>query len=72
MIATKTIHTVHYESNWLRYLGRKIWKKVPTNIKKLGSVKTFKFAIKRWIPETAPGDSANGMSTQPSWLSMRF
>ena len=59
--ATRPMHAVNYGSN---YLGPKIWEMVPSDVKNLGTVKAFKFVIKRWLPETTFVDSANGMSTK--------
>lgn len=36
---------------------------VPSDVKKLEVVKAFKFAIKMWLPDISPADSANGMAT---------
>ena len=47
---TRPIHTVHYESNSLSYLGPKIWEMIPSDVKNLRTVKDFKFFIKRWLP----------------------
>ena len=58
------IATVNYGSNWLHYFGPKIWEKVPSDIKKLETVKALKFVIKRWLPETYPVDSANSIYTK--------
>ena len=33
--ATRPIHTIHYGSNSLSYVGPKIWKIVPSNVKNL-------------------------------------
>ena len=52
--ATSLIHPVHYGSNYFSYLGPKIREMVPSDVKILGIVKAFKFAIKRWIPENCP------------------
>ena len=49
--ATRSIHTVNYGSN---YLGPKIWEMVPSDVKNLGTVKAFKFLIKRRLPENYP------------------
>ena len=47
---TRPIHTVHYGSNSLSYLGPKIWEMIPSDVKNLRTVKDFKFVIKRWLP----------------------
>ena len=34
------------------YVGQKIWSQVPDEIKSLKSLKSFKKAIKKWVPQT--------------------
>ena len=48
------IRTVHRGEDTLRYLGCKIWKLVPTNIKQSTSVEQFKKLIREWIPSDCP------------------
>lgn len=56
--------SIHCRSNWLDHLGPEIWiQVVPSDVKKLEVVKAFKFAIKMWLPDISPADSANGMAT---------
>ena len=52
--ATRTIRTVHYGDNSLRYLGPKIWEQVPSHMKEAESVEVFKSRIKNWIPDNCP------------------
>ena len=48
MFHSRHIRTVHFNSETLSYLARKIWKLVPEEIKKLESVASFKNAIEKW------------------------
>ena len=52
--ATRPIHTVHYGSNSLGYLGPKIQELVPGDIKNFGTLRAFKVSIKSWLPENCP------------------
>ena len=45
---------------------------VPSDVKILGTLKAFKFAIKRWLPETASVHSKNGMSTKLAFYEFRM
>lgn len=36
MFGTRPTYTVHYGSNWLSYLGPKIWENVPSDVKNQG------------------------------------
>ena len=45
---------VHYGLNTLTYLGPRMWKLLPNNLKRLESVKAFKSKIKTWIPDNFP------------------
>ena len=45
---------VNYVWQWIQsvsYLGPKIWDLVPSEVKESESLNTFKFKMKRWIPE---------------------
>ena len=48
------IRTVRWGEDTLRYLGCKIWKIVPEDIKKLTSVEQFKKQIRQWVPTNCP------------------
>ena len=48
------IHTTHYGSESLGYLGPKLWEMIPTSIRELQSLHAFKRAIKKWVPESCP------------------
>ena len=48
------IRTVHRGEDTLRYLGCKIWKIVPENIKQSTSVEQFKKRIRKWDPSDCP------------------
>ena len=48
------IRTVHWGEDTLRYLGCKVWKIVPENIKKSTSVEQFKKKIRQWVPNDCP------------------
>ena len=48
------IHKVHKGEDSLRFLGCKIWKLVPQNIKESESVDKFKFKIRKWKPIKCP------------------
>ena len=52
---TKSINTIHQDSNLLSYLGPKLWEMVWRDFKNLE-------AVKAWLLiRTNPTDSANGM-----------
>ena len=51
---TRPIHTVHYESNLLIYIGLNIWEVVANEAKNLKNVKPLKFVTKCWLPENCP------------------
>ena len=48
------IYKVHKCEDSLRFLGCKIWKLVPQNIKESESVDKFKFKIRKWKPIKCP------------------
>ena len=52
--ASNNIRTVHYGLQSISYLGPKIWKLVPNNIKESTSLGVFKVAIKKWVPDGCP------------------
>ena len=45
------VRTVNYG---IRYLGPKIWKSIPANIKEVDTIECFKSGIKNWKPESYP------------------
>ena len=48
------INTVSFGENSLRYLGPKIWEKVPEYMRELESLEKFKTVIKTWVPQECP------------------
>ena len=46
--------SVNYGTKSLRYLGPKIWNKLPDKLKQAASLSTFKAEIKTWIPTDCP------------------
>ena len=48
------INSVRYAIHSLTYLGRKIWKIVPEDIKKSESLNVFRTKIKKWISRDCP------------------
>ena len=50
----ENVKTVHYGTGSLSFLGTKIWKLVPLEIKTSHSSEEFKKKIKSWIPENCP------------------
>ena len=48
------IRTVHRGEDTLRFLGCKIWKILPENIKQSKSVDQFKTLVRKWIPKECP------------------
>ena len=51
---TENVRTVHYGTESLSFLGPKIWKIVPSEIKTSTSWQIFKNKIKQWVPENCP------------------
>ena len=49
--ASRTINTVHYGSESLSFLGPKIWKMLPVDLKNSDSLDSFKSGIKNWGPQ---------------------
>ena len=48
------VKTVNYGLESIRFLGPKIWKSVPNDLKRKESVSSFTTAIKKWKPEQCP------------------
>ena len=51
---TENVRTVHYGTESLSFLGPKIWKILPSEIKTSTSLQVFKNKIKQWVPENCP------------------
>ena len=51
---SENVKTVHYGTESLSFLGPKIWKLVPLEIKNSTSLQIFKIKIKTWVPESCP------------------
>ena len=51
---TENVKTVHYGTESLSFLGPKIWKLLPVDIKSSNTLQIFKNKIKSWIPENCP------------------
>ena len=49
--ATRLLHTVHYRSYYLTYLGPNIWERVPSDVKNVLTLKTFNTARKIIFPK---------------------
>ena len=49
-----TVKLVNYGLESIRFLGPKIWKSLPNNLKKKESIESFKMAFKEWKPESCP------------------
>ena len=52
--AARRIKTVRYGSEFLLYLGPRLWNILPDECKKLQSVKDFKAKIRSRVPENCP------------------
>ena len=53
-LVSNNIRTVHYGLQSISYLGPRIWKLEPGNIKESTSLESFKTAIKWWVPHGCP------------------
>ena len=49
-----SVNTVYNGTETVSFLGPKLWELIPAKIKELGSLKSFKKAIKNWKPERCP------------------
>ena len=49
------IESVYNGSESVAYLGPKIWNMVPSELKEMSSISSFKKAIKEWYPSNLPG-----------------
>ena len=54
IFVTKNIRTEHYGKESVSYLGPKIWKIIPNDIKVSKSLKEFKLKIRLWKPDKCP------------------
>ena len=48
------IHSVYHGSESASYLGPKIWKSIPQEIKTIESLAGFKEKVKKWKPNDCP------------------
>ena len=46
-----TIRTIFHESEYILFLGPKIWNILPNRLKNVNSIEAFKMQIKKWGPE---------------------
>ena len=51
---TRTIRTVHYGTNFLRFLGPKIWEIVPSELNRFERVDVSKSKVWKWRPHNCP------------------
>ena len=51
---TRNIKSVYYGSETISFIGPKIWKRLPSNIKDLENLNIFKSNIKSWKPKNCP------------------
>ena len=54
IFVTNNIRTEHYGKESLSYLGPKIWRLIPNDIKAITSLKMFKQKIRKWKPDKCP------------------
>ena len=54
VFAARRIKTVRYGSEFLSYLGPRLWNILPDEYKIIQSVKDFKAKIRSWVPENCP------------------
>ena len=50
----RRVNSVWHDTEWVSYLGPKIWDLVPNEIKDCEYLNALKFKIKRWVPEGCP------------------
>ena len=50
----RTVKLVNYGLERVSFLGPKIWKILPNNLKNKDSIESFKMTIKEWKPESCP------------------
>ena len=51
---SRTVKSVNYGLESIRFLWPKIWESLPNNLKNKESIESFKMAIKEWKPESCP------------------
>ena len=51
---TGAIRTVHYGSNFLRFLGPKIWEIVPSELNRFKRADVSKSKVWKWRPHNCP------------------
>ena len=51
---TENVRTVHYGTDSLSFLGPRIWKLVPLEVKSSTTLQVFKSKIKTWVPKNCP------------------
>ena len=51
---TENVRTVHYGTDSLSFLGPRIWKLVPLEVKSCTTLQVFKSKIKTWVPKNCP------------------
>ena len=56
------VRTVNFGTESISYIGPKLWETVPSSIRELDSLDSFKKSIKKWIPKTALVACARTMS----------
>ena len=64
IFASRAINAVHYGSESLSFLGPKIWKMLPRDLKNCGSLDSFKSGIKNWPPQNVLVGSVKGIFTK--------
>ena len=50
----RTVKSVNYGLESIRFLQPKIWESLPNNLKNKESIESFKMAIKEWKPDSCP------------------
>ena len=50
-LARSNIHSTHLKIESIANIAPKIWSKIPSDIKEVGSLTDFKIKTKRWIPQ---------------------
>ena len=51
---SRTVKSVNYGLESIRFLWPKIWESLPNNLKNKESIESFKMAIKEWKPDSCP------------------
>lgn len=50
-LARSNIHSTHLKIESIANIAPKIWSKIPSDIKEVGSLTDFKIKTKRWFPQ---------------------